>query len=79
MLRALYFPKRFTDDKYDVNIAVIAANIVARNAMSILTNNSLNILGAYAKSGFMIPFPSTFSCFRPIKNLSCVIVMNLVT
>ena len=44
ILRALYFPKRFTDDKYDVNIAVIAANIVALNAISILTSSSLNIL-----------------------------------
>ena len=42
-ITALYFPNKFTEEKYDVKIAVIAAKIVANNAISRLTNNSLNI------------------------------------
>jgi len=70
MLSALYLPNKLTEDKYDVKIAVTAANIVALNAISILTINSVNIFGTYARSGFIIPFPSTLNCFNPIKNLS---------
>ena len=76
---ALYLPKRFTDDKYDVNIAVTAAKIVALNAISILINSSLSIFGTYAKSGFIIPLASTLNCFKPMKNLSCDMLMKLVT
>ena len=76
---ALYLPKRFTDDKYEVNIAVTAAKIVALSAISILINSSLSIFGTYAKSGFIIPLASTFNCFNPMKNLSCEILMKLVT
>ena len=76
---ALYLPNRFTDDKYDVNIAVTAAKIVALSAISILTKSSLSIFGTYAKSGFIIPLANTFNCFNPIINLSCEILMKLVT
>ena len=37
-------PNKLTDDKYEVNIAVTAAKIVALKAISILIINSANIL-----------------------------------